>query len=347
MRTLSVVFSAAALLVSCAVSPDACPDNPRTLYAVQVSMTYGDADSGSCIAETVNRNDILLAVESLFKDGNTDFDEMEEVIFDEVYGSYYLSASSSEQTESDKWTLEGDIIPALESISERADPNDLLLIFICGHGRDDGALCFYNPDKEGSMDYLVPEDFVSLMDGIECNKLALFLTCFSGTIADMGDGTMSNGVVIDKDMNGNFSTRFSIGKAISDSLSRQLSHSGSGNGDLWVIAAAQHDQKSFSFNYTDADGRKMTWDPFVDYAAQSLGYDSENGSFCITGTDRLAITDICRNIGRLYKLPMIDAAASMPEEMRNAFIGFGMEDEPLERSQTLDYVLSSVDLVLF
>ena len=44
---------------------------------------------------------------------------------------------------------------------------------------------------------------------------------------------------------------------------------------------------------------------------------------------------------------MIDAAASMPEEMRNAFIGFGMEDEPLERSQTLDYVLSSVDLVLF
>ena len=346
-KLLFVLAFVSVLFQSCAVSPVPDADDPRTLYLVQVSMTYGNEGSGNYIAETVNRSAISSAIESLFDDGHTDFDEMEAVIFDEVRGSYYLSASAALPEESGKWTLEGDIIPKFESISDRADQNDLLVIFICGHGRDDGALCFYNPDAENGMDYLLPEDFISLMAGIECNKLALLLTCFSGTVADLGDGAMSNGMIINEDMNAGFSAEFSIAKALSDSLAKQFGSSGSGNGKLWMITAAQHDQESFSFNYTDADGMKMTWDPFVDYAAQSFGYDPVNDSFSITGSDRLSVMDICRNIARLYKLPIVDAAASMPDEMRNAFIIYGMEDEPLERSQVLDYVLTGVDLVLF
>ena len=99
-KLLFVLAFVSVLFQSCAVSPVPDADDPRTLYLVQVSMTYGNEGAGNYIAETVNRSAISSAIESLFYDGHTDFDEMEAVIFDEVRGSYYLSASAEVPEES-------------------------------------------------------------------------------------------------------------------------------------------------------------------------------------------------------------------------------------------------------
>ena len=97
MRKLAFLSAVIVLLASCAVSPVTDSDNPRTLYIVQTTMTFGGENSASYIAETVNRNDIILAVEELFHDGHTGFDALEEIIFDEVNGSFltYSSVSSA------------------------------------------------------------------------------------------------------------------------------------------------------------------------------------------------------------------------------------------------------------
>ena len=346
MGKLLSMIVLAVLLASCAVNPVSDSDNPRTLFLVSISMTYGDENARNHISETENRMDIMLALEDLYKSGYTGFDEIDEIIFDEVDGSYCISGSVSSSGGSGRWTLHDDIIPALEDIAGRADGNDLLIIFICGHGEADGSLLFYNPDASGEMDILPPEDFISLMDGIGCNKLAILLTCYSGRIADLGDGTMSSGSIV-SGKPGSFSEEFSLIEAMSDSFLLQSGSSRSGNGRLWVITAARHDQESFSFNYTDRDGRRMTWDPFADYAAQSFAYDPERGCFRVTGTGRLSALDVSRNIARLYAIPMLEAASSMPDEMREAFIGYGMEDSCIMDFQVMDHVLSPVDLVLF
>ncbi len=346
MRKLAFLSAVIVLLASCAVSPVTDNDDPKTLYIVQTTMTFGDENSPSYIAETVNRNDIILAVEELFHDGHTGFDELEEIIFDEVNGSFMTYSSVSSAGTAGIWTLDADVIPVFESIAEKADSNDLLIYFIAGHGMADGSLCFYNPDSDKDADLLSPAEFIGLMDGIRCNKLAFFLTCYSGTIADLGSGAMSDGLEIVQD--GEFFTAgFSICKALSEAMSLQLGHGSSPRGNLWMIAASRSDQESMSFNMVDANGKRMTWDPFIDYIAQSLEYDDNDGSFAVTGQDRLSAMDIAANMARLYSMPVADASPSIPSAIIDSLDSLGEADMPLRSWQVLDYSLSGTDLVIF
>ena len=346
MRKLAYLSAVIVLLVSCAVSPVTDSDNPRTLYIVQTTMTFGGENSASYIAETVNRNDIVLAIENLFQAGHTGFDALEEIIFDEVNGTFRVSSSVSSAGTAGTWTLDADVIPAFESIAKKADSNDLLIYFIAGHGMADGSLCFYNPDSNHGIDLLSPADFISIMDGIRCNKLAFFLTCFSGTIADLGSGAMSDGLEIASDGE-LFTTEFSICKALSEAMSLQLGQGSSPRGNLWMIAASRSDQESMSFNMVDENGERTTWDPFIDYIAQSFEYDDTDGSFAVTGQDRLSAMDIAANIARLYNTPVAEASPSIPAAVIDSLDSLGEADMPLLSWQVLDYSLSGADLVIF
>ena len=144
-----------------------------------------------------------------------------------------------------------------------------------------------------------------------------------------------------------FTTEFSICKALSEAMSLQLGQGSSPRGNLWMIAASRSDQESMSFNMVDENGERTTWDPFIDYIAQSFEYDDTDGSFAVTGQDRLSAMDIAANIARLYNTPVAEASPSIPAAVIDSLDSLGEADMPLRSWQVLDYSLSGADLVIF
>ena len=342
------------LAVSCAVEPSVGEGNPRTLYIVSSVFTYGEGETYSL--PVINNLDFLAAVEELYNNGHSGFDEINEVIFQEDHGVFYTKTSSSDSGTRGKWTLLDDVVPALRNVHENADSNDLFLFFFSGHGAEDknnienmGALCFYNPENaEAPMEFLLPSTLSRLFSEIGCNVLMVINACHSGAIAELADGTMADGLKISNSGEegnepGSLDVTFSVAKAIGNAFALQLDSSKTGNGNLWVLTAATIDQSEYMFG----DVTRSVWAPFIDFATQALSYDEESGKYIASGSSRLNVTDIYNYIINLSKQPMMEAQTTFPEEYKESFIEEFGENITLLDTQVARMARTPVDLVVF
>lgn len=350
MRKIILVLISVLLLASCAVAPEA--NGVRTLYVVGILCEYRNTDSA---LKTVNNTDVIEKIENLYKEGHTGFDEIKETLFVEEKGEFSIRSSVSDTGKVSRWTLNDDIIPAIKDIAEEADPDDLLIFMYSGHGvvvsnieEVIGSFCIpaisesSSTDLADNIELWMPDAFIDLMDTVNCNKLAFLLSCASGAVNEHLNGTLA-GTIISGETEEEITTHFSVSSAISEAFSLQFGSCNSGNGRMWMIAASESDQESFSFIL---DEEKNLWDPFIDYIVQSIDVDETSDEFTASGSDKLTVTDIFNHIVDLSSQPIVEAAVTIPENYKDSLVQ-ALGDRILFSVQTANRVKTPVDLVIF
>ena len=330
MRKIIIVLISVLLLASCAVAPEA--NGVRTLYVVGILCEYHNTDSA---LKTVNNFDVIEKIEDLYKEGHTGFDEIKETLFVEEKGEFSIRNSVSDTGKISRWTLNDDIIPAIKEIAEEADPDDLLILMYSGHG-------VVVSNIEDNIELWLPDAFIDLMDTVNCNKLAFLLSCASGAVNEHLNGTLA-GTIISGETEEEITTHFSVSSAISEAFSLQFGSCSSGNGRMWMIAASESDQESFSFILDD---ERNLWDPFIDYIVQSIDIDQTSDEFTASGSDKLIVTDIFNHIVDLSSQPIVEAAVTIPENHKESLVQ-ALGDRILFSVQTANRVKTPVDLVIF
>lgn len=353
MRKIIAIAIAVLVLISCAVDPSVSSDNPRTLYIISAIFTYGD--SGTYYLPVVNNLDFIAEIESIYKRGDSGFDEIRETIFHEEDGVFYIKNSFDDPGRAGKWTASDDFIPALKDIRDNADNNDLVIFFFSGHGLEStdenlhGSLCFYNPDVDNLINPVAPADLIYAFSTFKCNVLAVFNSCHSGRFTDLTSGTMADGLIVDNfsedgsNVPGEIDAKYSISEAIGDAMTFQFDSTKAGNRNVWVISAATAEQSEYMFGIPG----DRVWSPFLDYLTQGLYFNEESGIYAASGTDRITAADLYNYVVELSKKPMLEAETSFPEDLKSMFSESYDPAMTLLETQVSQAVKTPVDLVIF